>query len=278
MVKISLLVTTYNDPDRLEKTLSHYLRLALQPFEILVCDDGSKVETKNLVDSFIRKSRTPIIHVYQEDHGWDPSGIRNLGTLQASGDYLIFTDGDCVPHPQYIHDHLQAAETGCFVFGDRSHVLQEHIDRFTTHTLTRLSYILTKKINKRQSALRNPFEKPEVREKSAFRDINALASLSICCNFAMWKQDLVAVNGFDESFNSWWPEDAECAARLLNRGLKLKKYRQKCLVYHLNHGDSSVSCPEKYQFAETSLLSGKLETSRGIKQHLAGAGTPPAVH
>src|SRR3984957_7614521 len=103
-----------------------------QPFEILVCDDGSKIDTKNLVDSFAKKSRTPIIHVYQEDHGWDVSGIRNLGTLQSSGDYLVIIDGECVPHPSFIRDHMQAAETGCFVFGERSHVVKEHIDGFST--------------------------------------------------------------------------------------------------------------------------------------------------
>jgi glycosyltransferase involved in cell wall biosynthesis len=271
MIKVSVLITTYNDPYRLEKTLAHYLIQKPQPFEILICDDGSKVETKNLVDSFIKKSRTPMIHVYQEDHGWDVSGIRNLGTIQSSGDYVIITDGDCVPHPRFIHDHMQAAEPGYFVFGPRAHVLKEHIDGFSTRPDVRFKYILGKKMANRRSAIRNPFEKPEIRERASFSAIEPLASLCIGCNFAIWKHDLVAVNGFEESFQAWGPEDAECAARLLNKGLKLKKYQQKCVVYHLNHGENSKPCPEKYQFCENSLFSGKIETANGIKQHLTGA-------
>lgn len=271
MMKISLLITTYNDPYRLEKVLAHYLQQRLQPFEILICDDGSKTDTGSLVDSFTQKSRTPVIHVYQEHRGWDVSGIRNLGAIQASGDYLIITDGHCVPHPAFIYDHLQAAEKGCFVFGSRAHVLEEHIDRFSARPATQLHYILSKKMVNRQSGIRNPFEKPMICDRSAFSTIEPLANLCIGCNFAIWKRDLLAVNGFEESFHDWAPEDAECAARLLNMGLKLKKYRQKCIVYHLDHPPASGPCPEKYEFCEESLLSGKIETASGISQHLAAA-------
>ena len=278
MIKISLLITTYNDPIRLEKTLTHYLTHRPQPHEILICDDGSKADTKNLVDSFIRKSKTPMIHVYQEDHGWDVSGIRNLGAIQSSGDYLIITDGDCVPHPRFISDHLEAAETGYFVFGSRAHVLKEHIGGFSTRPDVRFQYIFGKKMANRRVAIRNPFEKPLIRDRSAFSTIEPLASLCIGCNFAMWKRDLLAVNGFEENFRAWAPEDAECAARMMNVGLKLKKYRQKCMLYHLDHGDNSTPSPEKYKYCEVSLLSGKIETDNGIKQHLDGLKDSAAGH
>ena len=80
-MKISLLITTYNDPVRLKKTLSHCLRLRPQPAEILVCDDGSRPDTGELIRSFARNSSTPVLHVFQDDHGWDAPGIRNLGAI-----------------------------------------------------------------------------------------------------------------------------------------------------------------------------------------------------
>lgn len=268
MIKISLLITTYNDPCRLKKTLSHYLGQSPQPFEILVCDDGSGPETKVLIESFAKISKIPIVHVYQEDHGWDAPGVRNLGVIKSSGEYLLMTDGDCIPHPGFIRDHLAAVEKGYFVFGDRLHVVRTYVEEFSTNTFVRMDYILRKKIHKRISAIRNPFEKPVIYAKSSFAQIAPLASLSMACNFGVWKHDFVSVNGFDESYRSWWPEDAECSARLLNSGLKMKKYRQKCLVYHLDHGETSRLCHDEYRFAEQSLLSGKIKTSNGIEERL----------
>ena len=268
MTNVTLLITTYNDPLRLEKTLSHYLKLSPQPFEIVICDDGSKPETKSLVDAFAGKSRTPIVHVYQEDHGWEAPGIRNLGAITARGNYLVMTDGDCVPHPKFLQDHLAAAEEGCFVFGDRSHVNTEHVPGFSTRTGVLLSYVLRKKIRKRSSALRNPFEKPSVYTRKHFSNLNQLGNLALCSNFGVWKSDFLAVNGFDESFKIWWPEDSECSARLLNSGLKMKTYRRKCLVYHLDHGKSPGTNPEAWRYAERSLLADIKKTPNGIEQRL----------
>ena len=270
-MKISLLITTYNDPMRLEKVLSHCLRLRPQPAEILVCDDGSRPDTEELIKSFARNSSTPVRHVFQEDRGWDAAGIRNLGAIRSSGDYLLMIDGDCVPHPLFVSDHLAAAAEGFFVFGDRAHVLEEYIDGFSTRFDVVVSCLFRRRINKRRAALRNPFETPKVFDRAAFTEISPVGSLAICCNFGVWKKDFLAVNGFDESFRHWWPEDAECSARLLNHGLKLKKFHQKCLVYHLDHGDTSRPCSEVYHYSNHSFLSGKTAATIGIRERLAQA-------
>jgi glycosyltransferase involved in cell wall biosynthesis len=268
-MKISLLVTTYNDPFRLEKTLLHLLRQKPQPLEILVCDDGSTPETKVLVDRFAAISETPIRHLFQTNDGWNAPGVRNLGAMTARGDYLLMTDGDCVPHPGFMRDHHAAAEQGCFVVGERSHVLKDYVPGFSTRPDVRLYFICTKKIQKRSSAFRNPFEKPAFYLRENIANLQQLTSMVMACNFGVWKRDFIAVNGFDESFRAWWPEDAECAARLLNCGIKLKKFQKKCLVYHLNHGKTARACHEECSFAEQVLVSGTKSTGNGIEQRAA---------
>ena len=196
-------------------------------------------------------------------------GIRNLGAITARGNYLVMTDGDCVPHPKLIQDHLLAAEAGCFVFGDRSHVVQDHVSGFSTRPGVLLAYLLSRRIHKRSAAVRYPFAKPTVYQRAAFATLDQLASLALGGNFGVWKSDFLAVNGFDESFKTWWQEDAECAARLLHLGLTLKKYRRKCLVYHLDHGGSPAARPESWQFAEHTFRTQKRESANGIQQRLA---------
>ena len=55
------------------------------------------------------------------------------------------------------------------------------------------------------------------------------------CNFAVWKDDFVRVNGFDESFEGWGHEDADLVLRLHNAGLRRKNGYCSSEVYHLWH-------------------------------------------
>ncbi len=195
----SLLITTYNDTLRLEKTLTAYNRLKTKPLEIIVCDDGSGPETKALVEAFARQSSVPIKHIWQEDRGWDVAGIRNHGAVSARGNYLIMTDGDCVPHRDFIADHLAEAEQGCFVFGSRAHVRENFIQEFSNHPLRMAWLILQSKVYNRKNAIRVPFHRADIFSVKDFPSIEPLANTALCCNFGVWKNDFMVVDGFDES-------------------------------------------------------------------------------
>jgi glycosyltransferase involved in cell wall biosynthesis len=237
----SLLITTYNDTLRLEKTLAAYSRLKTKPLEIIVCDDGSGPETKALVEEFARQSSVPIKHIWQEDRGWDVATIRNHGAVSARGNYLIMTDGDCVPHCDFIADHLAEAEQGCFVYGSRAHVRENFIQEFSNHPLRIAWFILQNKVHNRKNAIRVPFHRADIFSVKDFSNIESLANTALASNFGVWKNDFMAVDGFDESFKCWWPEDSELSVRLLNWGLKIKKYRHKCIMYHLDHRQATRS-------------------------------------
>ena len=100
---IGIIVSTYNNPEWLRKTLFGYTLQTVMPDEVVVADDGSTSETRDLIDQF--RDRLPIKHVWHEDRGFQKSEILNKAIAASTSDYLIFTDQDCVPRRDFIATH-----------------------------------------------------------------------------------------------------------------------------------------------------------------------------
>ena len=236
-MNISLCITTYNKPFQLEKVLSAIRRMSDLPMEVIVCDDGSTDETRDMLKRVGRAFPVPLRHLWQPDDGWQVSKVRNMGIREAEGDYIVFLDGDCLPHRKYIKDHCDLSEPGYFILGDRAHVKESYTAAFEPTLLQILSGVLLKRLRKRYLAIRNPFERVEEISVEAVSAVE-LANLAVGCNMAFWKKDIVRINGFNESLKGWALEDIEMAARLLVSGVKAKKVRKKAIIYHLDHGDA----------------------------------------
>lgn len=129
-MKLSLLISLYNQTDVLHKVLAGLERQQRPPDEILFADDGSREPTRELVAAFAARAPVPVKHVWHEDDGFRKTIILNQAVAAATGDYLVFTDGDCVPHPRYVADHRALAETGCWVQGRRCFVREPFVPQF----------------------------------------------------------------------------------------------------------------------------------------------------
>ncbi|WP_418696878.1 glycosyltransferase [Bacteroides sp.] len=112
---VGIIISTYNNPAWLEKVLWGYLYQTHPADEIVIADDGSKEDTRLLIESF--KSKLPIKHVWHEDNGFQKSRILNSALIASQSDYLIFTDQDCIPRKDFIATHLEYAEKGYFLSG-----------------------------------------------------------------------------------------------------------------------------------------------------------------
>jgi glycosyltransferase involved in cell wall biosynthesis len=119
MVSASLLISTYNRPDALELCLKSILRQTVQPFEVVICDDGSTAETKDLITKYQEQTSIPIIHVWQPDDGFKVGQIRNKGIAQVMSNYVIQVDGDIIMHKHFIKDHLAICREGFFTTSSR---------------------------------------------------------------------------------------------------------------------------------------------------------------
>src|SRR4051812_36128877 len=119
---ISLIISTYKWPEALAKVFRAVARQTILPGEIIIADDGSTGPTRHLIEEWQGRLGTPLHHVWQEDRGFRKTRILNQALALAGGDYVVFLDGDCVPHARFIEDHAALAEPGCWVQGRRCFV------------------------------------------------------------------------------------------------------------------------------------------------------------
>ena len=116
-MKVSVIISTYNSPEWIEKVLWGYSVQKHRDFEILIADDGSGGEIQERIDRLRSVTGMDIRHVWHEDEGYRRQTILNKAILETSTRYLIFTDGDCVPRNDFLSVHVTHAEKGRFLSG-----------------------------------------------------------------------------------------------------------------------------------------------------------------
>lgn len=237
-MRVSVIVTTYNSPEYLKRVLAGLARQSLVPHEVIVADDGSAPETGEYVRSLSASggidSGIEIKHVWHEDMGFRAARIRNLAVKVATGEYVVFLDGDCLVNRHFVADHARLARKGHFLQGKRVIIRRDasgHVSRRETNSpwaLLRLA--LTGGISNFHHILRLPFIPPRV--STGHRGIKT-------CNMGVFREDIIAVNGFNERFVGWGREDSEFAVRLYNYGLRRMDHPFAAICFHLWHEENA---------------------------------------
>jgi glycosyltransferase involved in cell wall biosynthesis len=227
-MRTSLIITTFNWKEALELSILSVLKQTRLPDEIVIADDGSDNTTKEIVDRLANSSSIPLIHSWQQNKGFRLARSRNKAIAKSTGDYLILIDGDIVLEQHFIADHINAAKTGFFVQGTRV-LLKESITRQALQQKELKACLSSPGLENRKNCLRS----------NLLSRLFSFSSTKLpgikTCNFAFWKNDALAINGFNEEFLGWGREDSEFTARLFNNGIKRQNLRFHAIAYHLYH-------------------------------------------
>jgi glycosyltransferase involved in cell wall biosynthesis len=246
-MKVSVIITTYNAVEWLQKVLVGFSVQTECDFEIVIADDGSTSETKELLSLFSSKFKYPIVHVWQEDEGFQKSKILNKAILKSNSEYLLFTDGDCIPRKDFVAMHLKYQEKGYFLSGG----------------YFKLPLSISKLITDKNVLGENCFDLNWLKRngfKANFKS-SKLTKSAVFANFmnwitptkrswnghnsSGWKSDIVAVNGFNHDMQ-YGGLDRELGERLFNNGLLSKQIRYSAICVHLDHA-RGYSTPEIWQ-------------------------------
>ncbi len=258
----SLIISTYNWPEALELVLKSILTQYVFPNEIIIADDGSTIETKNMITFYQSKFKIPLIHVYQEDTGFRLSEIRNKAIKKSTGDYIIQIDGDVILHKNFIEDHLKIAKENCFVRGSRVKMDENLSKKILANKTAKIS-LLTKGIKNRGNGIRFPF----LTKLLIYKKEDKLKMLG--CNMAFWRKDVFKINGYDNNLQGWGYEDSELAARLINCNLKKRVMKNMGIVHHIYHKERNTdSANSNYTILEKTVNSNLKIAENGINNFL----------
>ena len=222
----AILISTYNSPSFLRLCLESVAGQRVMPDEILIADDGSGPETREVVNEFVSRVPVPVRHIWHEDDGFRLGAIRNKAIAAAVSDYIVQIDGDIILHPEFIFDHIRFARRGSFVTGSRK-LLDE---RQTSELLDGKDFgALFRKSPLRFYPLTLALQGMRSNDGTYVRG----------CHMAFWRSDLLAVNGYNELIKGWGREDSELSWRLINFGLKKRFLKFGALEFHLYHPENS---------------------------------------
>lgn len=261
-MRVSVIVTTYNNPDYLARVLQCLSIQDRLPEEVIVADDGSGPATGELVRSMAEDSPFRLSHVWHEDQGFRAARIRNEALKASSGEYVIFLDGDCLVSRHFVSDHLRLSGKGFFIQGKRVLIGRELSmsisGREINSTSSMIRLALGGGISNLHHLIRLPFLPASI--KVSHRGIKT-------CNMGVHRDDVYAVNGFNEQFVGWGREDSEFAARLYSLGLKRKDHPFMAVCYHLWHKENPRGNLEQNDaILEEAIAGGRIRCSDGIEK------------
>ena len=226
----SLIICTYNWPEALSLVLSSVAAQSILPNEIIVADDGSSESTAKVIEELSNKISIPIIHSWQEDDGCRIPHSRNRAIAKSNYEYIIVIDGDTVLHKDFIKDHKRFAQDGLYIQGSRVLLQSEFTSSLIKKNLFKKpSFYLEHAKNKI-----NMFRLPLLTKLMSYfknQNINRIRG----CNFSLFKEDIIKVNGFNEEMTTWGREDSEFVQRLFNIGVRKQHLKFSGIQYHLYH-------------------------------------------
>ncbi|MFT7683285.1 MAG: glycosyltransferase involved in cell wall biosynthesis [Moritella dasanensis] len=258
-MKISLIITTYNWPEALDRVLKSVSQQVYLPHEVIIADDGSGYETRLLIERWQDKFPVPIIHSWQEDDGFRLSESRNLAISRVSGNYIVMIDGDMVLDKKFILSHSQIAEPKFFIQGSRVIVNKDTSQKLLEKKVS-LNFF-SKGIKNRFNTLNIPCLR-KLFTGSPFSDNGTRG-----CNMAFWLEDIVFINGFNCDFVGWGREDSELVTRLHNAGIKRKRLKLGGCAYHLYHYESErTMLPENDLLLQVAIENKLTKCTNGLRE------------
>ena len=236
-MNVSVIVSTFDAPAWLEKVLWGYRSQTYADFELIVADDGSGQETALVIERMRRKTKLRIEHVWHRHDGFQKCRILNRAIAAARGEYLIFSDGDCVPRADFVATHAALARRGQGLSGGcvrlplaLSQALDEH-DIFSGRCM-RLEWLQARAPLTLHDTLKLRAAQPGL---GWIADHCTLTRASFNGhNASVWRDDALRVNGFDERME-YGGLDREFGDRLAHAGVRFHRVRHRAICLHLEH-------------------------------------------
>lgn len=237
---VSVVISFYNKIEYLNLILAALERQSFRDFEVVIADDGSRQDVVEEIRSIMKSSPLVIQHVWHEDKGFRKTRIFNEAIRKSRSPYLIFMDGDCIPHWKFVEEHYNNREPHVLLAGRRVY-LSEKISRSLSAEKIRNGYLegafvmrlLADAIFGRSSHV---IKGVYIRNVALRKFLNRSMKGVLGSNFSVHKEDLEAINGFDERYEA--PavgEDTDIEVRMLWNNVRIKMVKNMAVQYHIHH-------------------------------------------
>ncbi|MEZ4910734.1 MAG: glycosyltransferase [Saprospiraceae bacterium] len=224
---ITVIIAYYKNRQALSLILESLSNQSNTSFEVIIAED----DTPSDVSDIVTKYSFDIQHAYQAvDQGFRKNMMLNKSLKLAKGNYIVFLDGDCIVHPQFIAAYYRHMAPKTILFGRRV-MLSEQMTKvlYDSQDIKQIHWfnLLKMRCKRWKYNIYLPW-------------ISQPRSHGIWGhNWGVWLSDLQAVNGFDEDYQeAGVGEDVDIEWRLIANGCNLVSIRFAAIQYHLHHREN----------------------------------------
>ena len=263
----SLIICTYNWPEALSLVLDSVITQTVMPEEIIIADDGSEKSTLRVIELFRKQLPVPVIHSWQEDFGCRIPHSRNRAIAKSNSEYIVDIAGDTILHPDFIKDHKKYAQRGVYIQGSRVLLQKFFTNIIFENSIFNHPRFFSNHAKNKINMVRIPF----LTYLASYLKSNNIKRVR-GCNFSIYREDVIKVNGFNEDITSWGREDSEFVQRLINYGLFKKHLKFSGIQFHIFHNErvinSQGSAKANDYFIEDAIKNNLVWCTNGIDHYL----------
>jgi glycosyltransferase involved in cell wall biosynthesis len=131
----SIIIPLYNRPQEIDELLHTLTQQTYTQFEVLIIEDGSKIDAKDIIDSYA--DSLDIKYFYKENGG--QGFARNFGFEHAKGDYFVIFDSDClipVDYLEIVKNHLLKHQLDAYGGPDGAHPSFTPVQKAISYSMT----------------------------------------------------------------------------------------------------------------------------------------------
>lgn len=262
MIKLSLIIAVYKNIPALDLILRGLEKQSFRDFEVIISEDNEAEDMRQYVSQAQKNYFFPIQHISQPDKGFRKDMALNKSVALSGADYLVFIDGDCIPHKHFLKAHVDNKQEGIALFGRRV-MLSETLTQklYDSKKLSALNVfnLLFTKCRRLDAACYLPFLPTPIQQTTGIWG----------CNWSIHKKHIIAVNGFDEDYMlPGYGEDTDIEWRLFEIGIKLKKIKNQAIQYHLYHKENYSDTLENEKLMLKKRAQGNFFCENGLAKYL----------
>lgn len=195
----------------------------MNSYELVIIDDGSVDQLSEISSRDLHLQYNLNINLLHQNN-MGRAHARNTGAMNAHAEYLIFCDGDRIPHVSFIEEHLKYSQSKCVLIGDA-------YDYYGPVSVFEKETILYSEV-KKMSRIPYYYKKIERLYSSSYKQYSWLSFL--VGNSSISKDLLIQCGGFDEKFVEWGFEHFELGYRLYKQGIEFRR-NPNAMSFHLPH-------------------------------------------
>lgn len=235
---ISVIMPSYNQTISLKLAFESLLEQDFDGnFELIVCDDGSRVEQFFQLRDLFDAADVSVKYVWQQDRFQRVAETRNNGIRLAKGKILVFLDGDMVPEADLLRKHYDAHTTSkMIVAGNRLWRGLNMIEHLQNQPI--VDVLMYLRVHEAEQLQLRSYQEKEQQIRNEWMDTPKEWRICFTCNLSIMNSSEIC---FDDNFVGYGPEDMELAYRLCKLEGYQPVYREDIISYHLDNPTTAMN-------------------------------------